>query len=411
MTKRATTWLTLVSALLVLLGVFFALRGGLGPVVQSVPTAPNRPPDSPPTVVVPGDGDWPMFGGAPGLLGRAEGTLAESLSLLWKFETGGPVKSSAAIRAGRVFIGSSDAFIYALDLRSGEKIWSFETQDAVESAPCAVAGRVVVGSSDGWLYALEADGGKLEWKYETDGEILGAANWVPAPDGQGTQVLVGSYDNILHCVDLETGQAVWTYETDNYVNGSPAVDAGRCVFGGCDALIHVVSLTDGAELAQIDSGSYIAASAAFVDGQVYVGNYDNVFLRADVEQREIVWQYAQGDAPFFSSPAVAEDVVVVGGRDDRVHCVRRDSGVQVWAFKTLGEVNSSPVLCDGKVLVGSDDGRLYMLRLSNGKKIWSYEIGQPITSSPAVAGGLAVVGCDDGYVYAFGPRQAAGGSP
>jgi len=116
-----------------------------------------------------------------------------------------------------------------------------------------------LGDYGGWVKLI------TDAKY---GEILGAPNWVPAPDGRGTWVLVGSYDNILHCVDLATGQAVWTYETDNYVNGSPAVDGGRCVFGGCDALIHVVSLRDGAELAQIDSGSYIAASAAFVDGQV-----------------------------------------------------------------------------------------------------------------------------------------------
>ena len=81
----------------------------------------------------------------------------------------------------------------------------------------------------------------------------------------------------------QTGQLVWAFETGNYVNGSPAVDDGKCVFGGCDALIHVVSVADGAKVAEIDSGSYIAASAAFLDGQVYVGNYENVFLRGGSE--------------------------------------------------------------------------------------------------------------------------------
>jgi outer membrane protein assembly factor BamB len=411
MTTRVTIWLAFVGVLVVALAVFFAMRGGLGPTAESGEGATEEPEAAPQAAALRFDGSWPMFGGGPGLLGRAEGTLADELVLLWRFETGAEVKSSPAVSGGRVFVGSSDASVYAIDLRSGDQLWSFKTEDVVESSPSVVAGRVVVGSADGWLYALAADGGELAWKYETDGEILGAPNWVAAPDGDGAWVLVGSYDNRLHCVDLQTGRAVWTYETDNYVNGSPAVDAGRCVFGGCDALIHVVTLADGAEIAQIDSGSYIAASAAFLDGQVYVGNYDNGFLRADVEPREIVWTYAQGDAPFFSSPAVAQDVLVVGGRDNRVHCIDRDSGKQVWAFKTLGEVNSSPAVCDGKVLVGSDDGRLYMLRLSNGKQIWSYEMGEPIISSPAVAGGLAVVGCDDGYVYAFGPAEAAGSRP
>jgi outer membrane protein assembly factor BamB len=123
----------------------------------------------------------------------------------------------------------------------------------------------------------------------------------------------------------------------------------------------------------------------------------------------VVWQYAQSDAPFFSSPAVGERLVVLGGRDEHVHCVRRDNGAKVWTFKTQGEVNSSPVICGDKVIVGSDDGRLYLLALADGRQLWSYEMGQPVTSSPAVAGGLVVVGCDDGYVYAFGPKAAPGG--
>ncbi len=350
-----------------------------------------------------------MFHGGQGLLGRAQGTLADSLTLLWKYKTQAEVKSSAAIEGGRVFIGSSDHRVYALDLRTGETLWSYEADDAVESSPCVLNGRVFVGSSDNFLYSLDAGTGELLWEYETDGQILGSPNWTRSPDGQKTWIVVGSYDNRLHCVDAESGKVVWTYETDNYVNGSPAVDQDKCVFGGCDAMIHVVSLLDGTRVAQIDGGSYIAASAAFVDGQVFVGNHENVFLRADVADSKIVWRYEQSDAAFFSSPAVTEQLVVFGGRDEYVHCVRRDNGRRVWAFKTLGEVNSSPVICGDKVVVGSDDGRLYLLTLADGRQLWSYELGQPVTSSPAVAGGLAVVGCDDGYVYAFGPKQADGG--
>jgi outer membrane protein assembly factor BamB len=202
-----------------------------------------------------------------------------------------------------------------------------------------------------------------------------------------------------------TGKALWMYETGNYVNGSPAIADGKCVFGGCDALIHVISVADGTKVTEIDSGSYIAASGAFRDGQVYIGNYDNVFMNADVGKGEIIWEYAQSDAPFFSSPAVTEDLVVVGSRDKLVHALRRDDGQRVWTFKTLGEVDSSPAVCGDKVVVGSSDGRLYMLRLADGKEVWSYEIGQPIVSSPAIAQGVVVVGCDDGYVYAFGQRK------
>ncbi len=423
MSTHTTIWALFIGVLAIVLLVFFAMRGGLGPDSSSIigrpsPTTTAKAPGAKAAAPIAGasnpqsairnpqsdasSADWPMFHGGPGLLGRSAGTLADSLALRWKFKTGAEVKSSAAICHGRVFIGSSDKNVYALDLQTGSKIWSYQAADTVEAAPCVLDGRVFVGSSDNTLYALDAGTGELKWKYETGGQILGSANWTRAPDGRKTWILVGSYDNKLHCVDSQTGQPLWAYETGNYVNGSPALDNGQCVFGGCDALIHVVSVTDGTKVAEIDSGSYIAASAAFLNGEVYVGNYGNTFLRADVKAGKIVWQYTQSDAPFFSSPAVADEVVVFGGRDEYVHCVRRDDGRQVWKFKTLGEVNSSPAICGDKVVVGSDDGRLYMLRLADGQQVWSYEIGQPVTSSPAVAGGLVVVGSDDGYVYAFG---------
>jgi outer membrane protein assembly factor BamB len=156
---------------------------------------------------------------------------------------------------------------------------------------------------------------------------------------------------------------------------------------------------------QIDTGSYIAGSAAICDGQVYVGNYDSAFIRVDIATGGTVWRYTGGEAPYFSSPALGENVVVFGGRDNRVHCVSRDDGNAVWTFSTLGEVDSSPVICGDKVVVGSEDGRVYMLKLADGSRLWSYEIGQAVTSSPAVVGGMIVIGSDDGFLYAFGPRR------
>jgi len=346
---------------------------------------------------------WPMFRGSQELSGKASGTLADSMMPLWKFKTGGPIKSSPVIDAGLVFVGSADANIYAIDLEKGSRVWAYKTTDSVEATPCVAAGSVFVGSADGFLYALDARTGSLKWKYQTGGQILGAANWTASPDGQSVWILVGSYDNKLHCVDSRTGKVVWTYETESFVNGAPAVSQNVAVFGGCDARIHVVSLADGNAVAQIDAGAYIAGSAAFVDGQVYVGNYDNIFMKADIAARTILWKYSGADSPFFSSPAVDVDIVVVGGRDNRVHCIRRSDGKQVWTFATLGAVDSSPVICGNKVVVGCEDGRVYMLKLSDGSKVWSFEIGQAVTSSPAVAGGMIIVGSDDGSLYAFGP--------
>ena len=106
--------------------------------------------------------DWPMFRGGPALAGVAGGSLPERLELLWTFKTGGPVKSSAAIVQGQVFIGSEDGNFYALGLADGKKVWAFKTGGGVESSPLVMEGRVFVGSSDSRSTEL-GKAGNREW--------------------------------------------------------------------------------------------------------------------------------------------------------------------------------------------------------------------------------------------------------
>src|SRR5512134_3354221 len=68
---------------------------------------------------------WPMFRGSQGLLGVAKVEFpVTTFGPLWNFKTQGPVKSSPAIRGRRVFVGSGDGNLYALDLQTGKKLWA-----------------------------------------------------------------------------------------------------------------------------------------------------------------------------------------------------------------------------------------------------------------------------------------------
>ena len=347
---------------------------------------------------------WPMFRGDPGLTGISPAKLPNKLSLLWTYKTGGPVKSSAAISNGRVFIGSDDKQLHCIDLKSGEKVWTLTTEGEIESSPLILDKLVYIGSADGSLYAVEAATGKTNWSFKTEDKILGSPNWVVAPDGKSKWVLAGSYDYRLYSFDAVTGKTNWSYETGNYINGTPAVADGKTVFGGCDAILHVISLKDGQKIKEVEAGAYIAGSGAFEANKFYVGHYENEFLCADLEEGKIAWKFKDRAFPYFSSPALTKDRVVFGGRDKKLHCVNKATGEEIWSFTTRGKVDSSPVVVGDKVVVGSEDGNLYMVNLADGAQVWNYEIGEAITSSPAVVDGMVVVGSEDGNVYAFGTK-------
>jgi len=348
---------------------------------------------------------WWIYRGDRSLTGVAPGQLSDQPKLRWTFKTDGAVTSSAAIVDGLVYIGSVDGKLYAIDLATGEERWSFETEDAVESPPLVLDGRVYFGSNDCFVYCLDARSGALVWKFETGEKIMGSVNYVAVDDG-ALRLLVGSHDASLYCLDPADGSRLWSYETMNYVNGTPSVSDGKVVFGGCDAVLHVVDVMTGKAVEEIELGAecHVPGSVVHVDGKVYFGHYGNAFVCVDLEQRKPDWVYPNDSHPFFSSPAVGKDRVVVGCRDRKLHCVSRTDGTPLWTFTTRRKIDGSPVICGDKVVFGSGDGRVYMLELSDGSEVWQYEVGRSIVSSPAVCDGMIVIGSNDKNVYAFDAR-------
>lgn len=332
----------------------------------------------------------------------APGTFSNRPKLLWKFKTKGAVNSSALIANNRVYIGSNDYRLYALNFKTGKKLWEYKTKGIIESRPALHQGLLYFGSEDGNLYALDANTGKLRWKFQTDDKVMGGANVIPDPSGKGFRVVFGSYDSNVYCLNAATGKKIWNYTTDNYINGTPAVGNGKVILGGCDGALHIVRLTDGKRINIVKLESYVPGSVTLDGAFAYLGYYGNEVLCVNTDTAEIVWHYRDRQFPYFSTPAVAPDRIVIGGRDKQIHCISRTDGRGLWKYRTRGKVDSSPVICGGKAIIGSEDGRLYLIDLISGKEVYSYVVGSPIIGSPIIADGALIVGAGDGYVYALG---------
>ncbi len=351
---------------------------------------------------------WPMFRGNAAQTGVITTPFADSYTLAWTYTTGSAC-TSAVIADGIAVVGSGDGKVHAVDLISGKARWTVDLAAPIDAAPLILDGQVIVGTTEGRLVSLTLADGKQRWEGKAGDKITGAATWFPQ-DGV-KRLLIGSHDNNIYCFNAADGAEVWKYETGSYVNGTPAIGtlAGQqvAVAGGCDAKLHVVDLVTGKGLRTIETSAYVAASVAVHDGHAYVGHYGNEVIAADLATGIITWTYKDRNFPFFSSPAVTADVVLLGGRDRRIHCLERATGKVRWVVPARGNVDGSPLISavdgKGRVLIGSDDGRLYLLDLADGKERWSFEIGDKLSGSPAIADGRVVVGGDNGNLYAFTP--------
>ena len=59
----------------------------------------------------------------------------------------------------------------AASLAPGSPRWSFATDDGVWSSPAVAHGRVFFGSKDGGIYAVNASTGGLLWRVNTGGQV------------------------------------------------------------------------------------------------------------------------------------------------------------------------------------------------------------------------------------------------
>jgi len=112
--------------------------------------------------------DWPMFRYDVCRTGNSSNAKANPpFKVLWKFDTGGRVRSSPAVAGDTVYVGSSAHRFFALDVRNGKVRWSFFTDDEIHSSPCIADGKVYFGCDDGRVYALDSKSGETVWTYRT----------------------------------------------------------------------------------------------------------------------------------------------------------------------------------------------------------------------------------------------------
>jgi outer membrane protein assembly factor BamB len=93
---------------------------------------------------------------------------------------------------------------------------------------------------------------------------------------------------------------------------------------------------------------------------------------------------------------VSETLVIFGCDNDRVYALRRDTGREVWQFKTQGMVESSPVVVDHTVYFGSRDRHVYAVDMESGHEVGKWQADSWITADPLPVGNSLLVATRNG---------------
>lgn len=275
--------------------------------------------------------------------------------------------SSPAVANGKVYFGSGDGSIYAVDAQSGVLQWKFSTQDVVHASPAVVDGVVYVGSWDSNLYALDAETGQLKWSFKTgeDPVIHNQVGFQSSPAVVDGVVYVGCRDAHVYAVDAGTGKKKWDYPTSkSWVIGTPAVRDGMVYVGTSDSSRFMgLDAKNGRLRFNMDVKAYMFSSAALAGDLAYAGDHNGRVYAIDVKSGKIAWEFqtegAKKDEFKILNPdgSLNQEVLFAPVFNDF-----EDMYIAIYKFMSIGAIVSSPVVDKGTLYFGSMDGNVYALQ-------------------------------------------------
>jgi outer membrane protein assembly factor BamB len=377
-----------------------------------------------------------MFRGNPEHTGHSAARFfAGQGGVRWRVQTGGAVRSSPAVTANRVFVGSGDGDLYAIDRATGRVVWRFPAGDAVDASPAVAGGLVIAASLLGHIFAVDEVTGRLRWSFRT-GPLLppntfpagGWDLWASSPVVAGSAVVIGGPDGRVYCLDLESGQERWRAQTGGKVRATPAVHNGTVVVGSWDGRVYALDLATGAERwvhhtmgDTLDSRKFgfdrraIQSSAAIANGMVFVGSRDGAIYGLDAATGERRWRVSHHGSWVIGSPALHQGKVFVGSSDGHfVQALEPATGRELWHLPTRANVLASPLVIGNSVVIATartdaSTGDLIALDPADGSVRWRLRLDDASNSTPAAAAGELYLGTEAGTVVAI--HEVSGAIP
>ena len=290
-----------------------------------------------------------------------------------------------------------DHNVYAVDEHTGLLRWKFATHGRVSSSPAVVDGRVYLGSYDGNLYALDAASGKLRVEVRDRGR----APLQRPPSSRRGAGRRGDARSVRRVPVLARGRC------------------GHVYFGSGDGNVYALAADNGALRWRFKTGNVVHASPALADGILYVGSWDSYFYALDAKSGVQRWRFKTGEDPAIgnqvgiqSSAAIANGIVYFGCRDSHLYALDAASGA-----RALGVLDGDllgrqlPAVRDGIVYFAtSDTAAVHAVDAASGAPLYSLSFNHwPFFSSPTLAGDYLYIGSHSGKLIADQPQGTQGG--
>ena len=385
------------------------------------------PPPTSTVTAVSGSGEWAMYQRSPSHSGVvADEEFLPDGRIRWTFEAGAALKGAPAVVGDRVYLGTDNRGMVALDRDSGELVWEYRAARRVRTTPAVAGGLVFVGLLHGSVIALNKDTGRLQWEFAAAQRRFDRIFSSPAVH-EGT-VYIGSGSGRIYALDAVTGQERWSYLTGDSIISSPAVNGEVVAVLSQDKNLYVIDADTGKR--RFDYRMFFATGSPTIDGDRVLAGDDKGFLRAiDWHAKEFpfekairtlrfhvfwygftdelpiqkgfIWGFQEPGHTGAGTPVAAHGRVYVGSASGTLFAVDATTGEKVWEFRAKASLRAPPAVVGDTVFVADTIGRLYVVDASTGVLLREIGAGGGSEAAPVVADGVVYLASTDGTLYAI----------
>ena len=140
-------------------------------------------------------------------------------------------------------------------------------------------------------------------------------------------------------------------------------------------------------------------------------SYGTQVYALDLKNGSLLWAYpaeASASRQFYAAPAVSDEMVVIGGYDNSLAALDKQSGSEKWQFSSADDrYIGSALVVNGFTYAPNSDHYLYALD-ENGDLMWRFKAEGPNWTKPLVDGETLYMVSMDHNLYAFNLEYAAG---
>ncbi len=212
---------------------------------------------------------------------------ADSGERVWRVQSKGAIRATAAVRGDRVFFGTVGGLVVAVERATGRTLWEAKSPAPVTSSPSFVGDKLISGGRDSVLQALDPASGAQLWKLDFWGSWV-ESSAVAAPENDGTAYIGSSDLRRVTCFDAADGHIRWRTDVFGSAWGRPLVT---------DRFVY----------------------AALAAEEPYMIRHQGGLAALDRATGRLIWRLAAPNPPgiynwgFPGSPVRAGDLLLIGG--------------------------------------------------------------------------------------------------